>query len=43
MILDNASSHVVSYAKVGNSRGFSTLELSDMTLVCLPPNGTSIV
>ena len=36
MILDDASSHVVSSAKVGKSRGFSTLELSNMTLVVLP-------
>ena len=43
MILDNASSHVVSFAKVGESRGYSTLELSNMTLVFLPPNVTSIV
>ena len=43
MISDNASSHVVSIAKVGKSRGFSTLELSNMTLVFLPPNVTSIV
>jgi hypothetical protein len=42
MILDNASSHVVNYAKVGKSRGFPTLELSNMTLVFLPPNVTSI-
>ena len=38
MILDNASSHVISSAKVGKSRGFSTLELSNVTLVFLPPN-----
>ena len=43
MILDNASSHVVSSAKVGTSRGFSTLELSSVTLVFLPPNATSVV
>jgi hypothetical protein len=43
MILDSASSHVVSSAEVGKSRGFSTLELSNMTLVFLPPNVTSIV
>ena len=43
MILDNASSHIVSSAKVGKSRGFSTLELSNMTLVFLPPNVTSVV
>jgi hypothetical protein len=36
MISDNASSHVVSYAKAGKSRGFSTLELSNMTLVLIP-------
>ena len=42
MILDNASSHVVSSAKVGKSRGFSTLELSNMTLAFLPPNVTSV-
>jgi hypothetical protein len=41
--LDYASSHVVSSAKVGKSCGFSTLELSNMTLVFLPPNGTSVV
>ena len=43
MILDNASSHVVSVAKVGKSHGFSTLELSNMTLVLFPPNVTNIV
>ena len=43
MILDNTSSHIVSYAKVGKSRSFSTLELSNMTLVFLPPNVTSVV
>ena len=43
MILDNASSHVVSFAKVGKSRGFSTLELSNMTLVFLPPNVTNVI
>ena len=43
MILDNASSHVVSYAKVGRSCGFSALELSNMTLVFLPPNVTIVV
>jgi hypothetical protein len=43
MILDNASSQVVAFAKVGKSHGFSTLELRDMTLVLLPPNVTSIV
>ena len=37
MILDKASSLVVSSAKVGKSHGFSTLELSNMTLVFLPP------
>jgi hypothetical protein len=42
-ILDNASSHVVSFAKVGKSRGFSTLELSNMALVFLHPNVESIV
>jgi hypothetical protein len=43
MILDNASSHVVSSTKVGKSRGLSTLELSNMTLVLLPPNITCVV
>ena len=43
MILDNASSHVGSSAKVGKSCGFLTLELSNMTLVFLPPNVTSVV
>ena len=43
MILDDASLHVVSSAKVCKSRGFSTLELSNMTLVFLPPNVTSVV
>jgi hypothetical protein len=37
MILDNASSHVVSSIKVGKSHGSSTLELSNMTLVFLLP------
>jgi hypothetical protein len=43
MILDNASSHVVSSAKVGKSWGFSALELSNMILVFPPPNVTSMV
>ena len=43
VILDNASSHVVSSAKVDKSRGFSTLELSNMSLVFLHPNVTSVV
>jgi hypothetical protein len=43
MISDNASSHVGSSAKVGKCHGFSTLELSNMTLVFLPPNVTSVV
>jgi hypothetical protein len=43
MILDNASSHVVSSIEVGKSHGFSTLKLSNMTLVFLPPNVTSVV
>ena len=41
--MDTASSHIVSSTKVGKSRGFSTLEWSNMTLVFLPPNGTSVV
>jgi hypothetical protein len=41
--LDNASSHVVSFAKVGKSRGFSTLELSNMILVFLPSNVIIVV
>ena len=40
MILDNTSLHVVSSAKVDKSCGFSTLELSNVTLVFLPPNVT---
>ena len=43
MILDNASSHVVCFAKVSKSCGFSTLELSNMTLIFLPPNVASVV
>ena len=43
MILDIASSHVVSSIKVGKFCGFSTLELSNMTLVFLPPNVTIVV
>ena len=43
MISDNASSHVVSSTKASKSRGFSTLELSNMTFVFLPPNATSVV
>jgi hypothetical protein len=43
MILDIASSHVVSSAKVGKFCGFSTLELINMTLVFLPPNVTTVV
>ena len=43
MILDNAPSHVVSSAKVGKFRGFPTFELSNMTLVFLLLNVTSVV
>jgi hypothetical protein len=43
MILDIASSHVVSSTKVGKFWGFPTLELNNITLVFLPPNVTSIV
>ena len=43
MNLDNISSHVVSSAKVDKSRGFSTLDLSNMTIAFLPPNVTSVV
>jgi hypothetical protein len=43
IILDDASSHIVISTKVGKSRGFSTLELSSMTLVFLPPNVISVV
>ena len=43
MISDNASSHVVSFAKVGKPCGSPTLELSNMALVFLPPNVTSVV
>jgi hypothetical protein len=43
VILDNASSHVVSFAKVSMSCNFSTLELSNMTFIFLPPNVTSVV
>jgi hypothetical protein len=43
MLMDNASSHDVSFAKVGKSCDFSIMELSNMTLVFLPPNVTSVV
>jgi hypothetical protein len=43
LILDNAPSHVVSSAKVCKFRGFPTLELSNTTLVVLPPNFTNVV
>jgi hypothetical protein len=43
MILDIASSHVVSFAKVGKFCGFSILEMSNMTLVFLPPIVASVV
>ena len=43
LIFNNASSHVVGSAKVGKSHGFSTLELSNMTLVFLPLNVTSVM
>ena len=43
IIMDNASSHIISFAKVDKSRGFSALESSNMTLVFLPPNVTSVV
>ena len=43
MILDIASSHVVSSTKFGKFCGFSTLELSHVTLAFLPPNVTTVV
>jgi hypothetical protein len=43
MILNNASSHVVSSAKVGKSYAFSTLEVSNMTSVFFPLNVTSMI
>jgi hypothetical protein len=43
MISDNASSHVVSSVNVGKSHVFSTFELSNMNLVFLTPNVTSVV
>ena len=43
MILYNASSHVVSSAKVGKSCGFLTMELSNMNLIFLTPNVISVV
>jgi len=43
MILDNASSHVVSSTKVRKAHGFPTLELSNMNLVFIPPNVTRVV
>ena len=43
MILSNVFSHVVSSANFGKYCGFSILELSNVTLVFLPPNVTSVV
>ena len=43
IILDITSSHVVSSAKDGKSRCFSTLELCYVTLIFLPPDVTNIV
>jgi hypothetical protein len=43
MILYIAFSHAVSYAKVGKFCGFSTLKLSNMTLVFLLPNVIIVV
>ena len=43
MILDNAFQHIVNSAKVSKSHGFSALELSNMTLVFLPPIVTNVV
>jgi hypothetical protein len=41
MIWNNAPSPIISSAKVGKSRGFSTLKSSNMTLIFLPSNVTS--
>jgi hypothetical protein len=43
MLLDNASSHVVSGAKVGKSCGFAVFGIEQHDLVFLPPNVTSVV
>jgi hypothetical protein len=43
MILDDAYSHIVSFAKFGKFCDFLTLELSNMTLVFLPLNVIIIV
>ena len=43
MILDTASSHVVSFAKVGKCCGFQTLEFRNLTLLFLPSSVTSVV
>ena len=43
MLSDNASSHVISFVKVGKTRGFSTLEFNNMTLVFITPNVISVV
>ena len=43
MILDNASSHFVSSAKVGKLVVFQHWNMSNMTFVFLPPNVTSVI
>lgn len=43
MILDNASSRLVNYAKVGESFGFWTLELSNIIVVFLSPSVTRVI
>ena len=43
IILDIASSHVVTFAKVGKFLDISTFELNNMTMVFLPLNVTTII
>ena len=43
LIMDNYATHSLKHVGRGESFGFSTLQLSNITIVFLPPNVTSVV
>jgi hypothetical protein len=43
LIMDNASCHSLSGVQQKQLSGFTTLPMTNVTIVCLPPNCTSVV
>ena len=43
LIMDNLATHSFKHVDRGESFGFSTLQLSNITIVFLPPNVTRVV